>query len=143
MLTLVTVGVVGRSDRQVPTAPSPSTSAIGPYTVLPPSGPFTSANDELAFSIDLQCAGADISGVVVTREDGQTTFLGVLLPCSPVMAEYHGAGADLFAVVRDFGRGHTVSVSVVVGTDADSLKAGQPLAPRPRSFHHDQPLQRG
>jgi hypothetical protein len=119
---------VGCSDRTGPTSPSVSTNHIGSYTVLPPSGPFSSPTEELAFSINIQCGGAYVTGVSVTRDDGATKFLGVFLPCQPVMAEYHAAGADLFASVRDFGRGgHTVSLGVVIGTNAESITAGNIL----------------
>jgi hypothetical protein len=127
-VVLVVVVWAGCSDRNGPTTPSVSTAQIGSYTVLPPSGPFTSPTEELAFSINIQCGGADVTGVSLTRDDGQTKFLGVFLPCQPQMAEYHGAGTDLFVSVTDFGHGgHTVSLGVVIGADVESIQAGKIL----------------
>jgi hypothetical protein len=110
-----------------PTSPSAGNRVVS-ATVLPASGPLTSPSGGIGFSVSVQCAGAYVTGVIITREDGQMDYLGVFLPCPARVSEYHGASEDFYASVWRLGQGgHQVSLKVVVATDEQNARAGNIL----------------
>jgi hypothetical protein len=133
ILTLLAVSTAACSDSRPPAAPTGPTNQVGTYTIVPPNGPLSSPTGDIAFSINVECAGSYVTGASAIRDDGQFVYLGVFLPCRTQMSEYHAASEDFYTSVWSLGQGgHDVSLGIVIGVDEATIRAGNVLYRSPK-----------
>jgi hypothetical protein len=131
--TLLAVCIAACSDSRPPAAPTGPTNQVGTYTISPPNGTLSGPTGTIAFSIYVECAGSYVTGTSAIRDDGQSVYLGIFLPCRTQMSEYHAASEDFYTAVWNLGQGgHDVSLGIVIGIDEAAIRAGNVLYRSPK-----------